>query len=255
MNLALEYIKYRWNCWKQSGNTNSSKVGIIQTCSNSEPSQADAKIIQKLLNRLKEDSRTIEVHDFGAGSKKLTQRRSIASILKTSSSKGKYGSLLYSLAKHTDSKHILELGTSIGIGSVYLKLGAPNARITSIEACPNTAKIASENFDDIGIEIELINETFVDYFKRTKNSQVTYDIVFVDGHHDGEALLNYMKDLESQLSNQAIVIVDDIRWSKSMKNAWMELSESQTFSVTIDLFRMGILAKEPTNKLPTFFFN
>ena len=41
--------------------------------------------------------------------------------------------------------------------------------------------------------------------------------------------------------NDTMIILDDIRWSSSMINAWKEITSSIDYHVSIDLFRMGII--------------
>ncbi len=63
----------------------------------------------------------------------------------------------------------------------------------------------------------------------------------MDGHHDGKATLDYMRKLESHSHNDTIFLLDDIRWSDDMFEAWNILLNSEKYNVSIDLFRMGIL--------------
>jgi hypothetical protein len=79
-----------------------------------------------------------------------------------------------------------------------------------------------------------------------ETSQTHYDLIFIDGHHDGTALLKYMEALDKNSNDQTIFIVDDIRWSKDMFSAWNQLVQNEKYQVSIDFFKMGILMKRPT---------
>jgi hypothetical protein len=50
-----------------------------------------------------------------------------------------------------------------------------------------------------------------------------------------------MEKLEAYSHNDTFFLLDDIRWSNSMFEAWNQLRQSDKFHVSIDLFRMGIL--------------
>ena len=163
-------------------------------------------------------------------------------IFQTSSSYGKNALLLYRISAYFKPKKILELGTSIGIGSLHLHMGAPEAKLTTIEGCPETYKIAKNNIGNL--PIERINKTFYDYIKSLEN--IEYDLIFIDGHHDGEALKYYIQLLERHTHNDTIIILDDIRWSASMNDAWNFLRNDEKYHLSMDFFRMGILSKRST---------
>ena len=241
MNIGFEYIKYRWNAKGRHGIHSPFVYDLLDKCLKIKLADADKKSLEALFSKLEQNKSSIEIADFGAGSKKLTHTRSIQSIFKTSSSKGKYGRLLYQLARFYSPKTILEFGTSLGVGTAYLQLGNPAAAITTIEVCENTRKKALENFKTLGLEEIVSQQMTFDAYLKTLPASASFDLIFVDGHHDGEALLNYMKQLRSFAHDETIFILDDIRWSTSMLHAWNEIVEDKNYHVTLDFFRFGIV--------------
>lgn len=241
MNLVFEYIKYRWIAKQRHGVHSPFIFDLTDKCFREKVDIRSLNTIKRLTDSLIKNNSSIEIQDFGAGSKKLSNKRKISTILKVSSSKGKYGRMLYQLSKHFEPKKTLEFGTSLGIGAIYLKKGYSKGEVTTVEACPNTHQLALQNFKEVDIEMNAINATFDDFLSTLTNQ--LYELVFVDGHHDGKALLRYMEALEKHTSNDTIFVIDDIRWSESMFTAWNELKDNQNYHVSIDLFRMGILSK------------
>ena len=45
--------------------------------------------------------------------------------------------------------HSLELGTSLGLGSIAISLGNPDGHLLTVEGCPNTFQIAHKSFQKI----------------------------------------------------------------------------------------------------------
>lgn len=251
MNLVFEYIKYRWKAKGRHGTHSPFIYEMVDQCFRIAIKEADKNQIQSLVNALSRDKRIIEVSDFGAGSKSLKNKRSIRSIYKVSSSKGKFATFFYRLSAFYQPKQILELGTSLGIGTIHFSKGNPQTEVITVEACPQTAKIAVENFEKTGSKnIQLVNDTFSNYLPQINGKK--FDIIFVDGHHDGEATINYLNLLQHSIHDDTFIILDDIRWSDSMFRSWELLKESETYNVSIDLFRMGILIKRPNQRKEHF---
>lgn len=251
MNLAFEYIKYRCKAKGRHGTHSPFIYKMVDECFKITVKQEDKKQIQSLISQLSNDKRSIRFSDFGAGSKRLKTERKISSVLKNSSSKGKYAQLFYQLSAFYQPQHILEFGTSLGIGTIHFAKGNPNAKITTVEACPETAKIATENFEKTGIKnVRLVNKTFEEFLK--EEGIPVYDVIFIDGHHDGIALLRYVDLLDKYIHDDTFIILDDIRWSDSMFSSWQKLKSDKRFNVSVDLFRMGILLKRAGQKKEHF---
>ena len=248
MNIAFEYIKYRLNARYLHGVHSPFVYNFMKEGMNQGIDPKHQKDIDQCVSMAKSNAVEIKVQDYGAKSKKLNKKRSVKQIFKTSSSYGKNAMLLYRISHYFKPKSILELGTSIGIGSLHLHLGHPSAQITSIEGCPETFKLAQKSLH--GKPIELINRTFYDYIKDLKTE--SFDLVFIDGHHDGEALKYYLDLLDKYIHNDTVLVLDDIRWSNSMLSAWNTLKGNKKYRISMDFFRMGILIKRPQQEKEDF---
>ena len=66
------------------------------------------------------------------------------------------------------------------------------------------------------------------------------DFAFIDGHHNGQATVNYFKQIYPFLSESAILLFDDINWSKDMQWAWRVFENDERIKFTIDLWSMGV---------------
>ena len=241
MNIFVEYIKYRWNARTLHGIHSPFIFDFMEKASKLRPNVRDEMAIKNFVFKQRRNRKKLEIKDYGAKSKKLDQYRSIDQIFKTSSSFGKNGILLFRICMHFKPQNILELGTSIGMGSLYMHLGNPKSRLISIEGCPETHSIAKENLKTY--PIELINNTFKNAIQTF--SEEKFDLVFIDGHHNGKALLEYMDALMEYTHDNTIFVLDDIRWSHSMLDSWNKLSGAQTYHLSLDFFRMGVLVRRP----------
>ena len=239
MNIVFEYIKYKWNAKGRHGIHSPFIYDLVDKVFKISFSPSNLTILKETFKSLEKDKKTITIKDFGAGSHILGNKRSIQQIFRISSSKGHYGKILFQLSNFYQPKHILEFGTSLGIGTLHFHLGNPDSQITTIEACPETLNFTQDFLKDKVSNVNFIESTFNDFLNQISTEK--YDLIFVDGHHDGKATIDYMQKLENHSHNDTIFILDDIRWSDDMFDAWNILRSSEKFNVSIDLFRMGIL--------------
>lgn len=199
--------------------------------------------IAELRYDLLESKDKIKVKDFGSGSKKMkSNERKIKDIAKYSAVSEKYGELLFRIVEYYKPKTILELGTSLGLGSLYLALPDSKAKVYTIEGCPETAKKASENFRELGVKNikQIIGNTDEELPVFLKDAN-TLDFVYFDGNHRKQATLDYFCQCLKKIGNDTIFYFDDIRWSKEMEEAWEKIKANEQVRLAVDLFFAGIV--------------
>lgn len=203
--------------------------------------------IRRLFKKLKNDNRKIVVEDFGAGSrKKYGAERKISDIARSSAVNSKYGKLLTKLVERYELNHIAELGTSLGIGAMYLSHPACVKKLVTIEGAPEIAKLAKENFHNHGLKnIELIAGRFDDQLENVIRMVPEPDLIYIDGNHQYQPTMNYFNFFVDKMHDNSFMVFDDIYWSYEMEKAWREICASPKINVSIDLFRMGIVCKRP----------
>jgi predicted O-methyltransferase YrrM len=185
----------------------------------------------------------ITIEDHGAGSRvNKAANRKIKDIAKNTLKAPKYGQLLFRLVNHFKPETILELGTSLGISTLYLAAPSTKTRVVTVEGCPSTAKVAQINFDKIAFKnIELVNDTF-DHFLPNRLKTITeLDFVFFDGNHQKEATINYFNWCIEKANSETVFVFDDIHWSSGMTEAWEVIKAHPKVTSTIDLFFVGIV--------------
>ena len=65
--------------------------------------------------------------------------------------------------------------------------------------------------------------------------------IFLDGNHRKAPTLRYFTECLSCITDQSILVFDDIHWSKEMLEAWEEIKEHKAITLSIDLFFFGIV--------------
>lgn len=244
MNRAVEYLKYVLHARNEHGLHSPFLFELYNEVFKSSKRFYCFDELEEKRAALKKDHRIIKVSDFGAGSNYGGgNERTISKIAKQSLKSKKYAQLLFRLAHHLKPNRILELGTSLGLSTCYLALSNSNTEVVSIEACPNIYREANGIIKQFELKnIKTINATFQEVLPDLKGE---FDLVFIDGHHNGVACLAYLDELKKNLNNEAFVVVDDIRWSQDMFDAWLKMNEDPFFQVCLDIFELGILIRRP----------
>jgi len=193
--------------------------------------------IEFLRTQLLASSKMIEVTDLGAG---VSGKRKISDIAQRSAKPAKYGQLLFRMVNHFQPKNILELGTSLGISSLYLAGPSSEAKLVTVEGCPQIARAAGEHFKKFGAtNIEVINGNFDEVLPGLNDKK--FDFIFFDGNHRKEPTIKYFEMCLAMAGDNAVFVFDDIHWSAEMEQAWEYIKAHKGVSVTIDLFFLGFV--------------
>jgi predicted O-methyltransferase YrrM len=203
--------------------------------------------VENIRAGLLNDNRIINVTDLGAGSHVNNDRKKrVGDIAKNALKPPKLAQLLYRLAADLKPDTIIELGTCLGTTTIYLQKAAPNAKVYTLEGCPETAGIAKESFKKTGLNnIELITGNFDDTLRGVINKLDKLDFVFVDGNHQKEATLKYFEWCLPKVHENTLLIFDDIYWSDGMKEAWAQIKAHPQVTATVDLFWIGLVFFKP----------
>ncbi|MEG9329200.1 class I SAM-dependent methyltransferase [Salinimicrobium catena] len=269
------YFRFLLRSTNQHGVHSPFVFGLVTKCFYDHKKYPAYQKIQKHRKSLLQDKRNIRVTDFGAGSRVFSSdERKVSEIAKNAGITSKRARLLNRLVNYLNVKNALELGTSVGLGTTAMAAGN-KVQVTTIEGCPETAKVAAEKFRELGLDnIQLKVGKFEDVIEdrgqwtedREKNSKFLipnsksvsispkqpttdnsqpitahYDLIYIDGNHQKEATLSYFEKLLSAVHNDSVMIFDDIHWSAEMEEAWEIIKEHPSVKVTIDTFFWGLV--------------
>lgn len=201
------------------------------------------KEIELLRNEFLSDNREILITDLGAGSRvNKAPKRRISDIARNSLKSPKYAQVLYRLVSYVKPEIFIELGTSLGITSLYLAEANPQGLLYTIEGCPETASVARELFKKTGKQ-NIIQETgnFDTLLPEVLRKTGKVDWLYIDGNHRKQATLEYFETSLPFAHEKSVFVFDDIYWSEGMTEAWNEIKARPEVTVTVDLFRIGLV--------------
>lgn len=199
--------------------------------------------IERLRKQLIKNRSIVEITDFGAGSRIYkTNRREIRQIAKSAEKKPKFGELLFRLVEHFKPATIFDLGTSLGITTIYISKAYSDSKITTFEGCSVIADIATQNFKELNCKnIKLITGNIDDTLQIELSKIKQLDFVFFDANHRFEPTIKYFEFCLEKATEESIFVFDDIHWSNEMHEAWQFIRNHPRVMISIDLFYLGLV--------------
>jgi predicted O-methyltransferase YrrM len=190
--------------------------------------------------KLLKDEEILEIEDLGAGSKKLKKNkfRKTANITKYSTTGRKFSQIYQFFCSLTPAKHVLELGTCVGINTKYLEK-VTEGELFTMEGAGALWRKAREN--QPGKNTHFLLGNIKDLLPKHISQKDEVDFVLIDATHNYQGTVSYFNTLLPYLHQGSIVIIADIHWSGEMERAWSEIKKSQAISISIDLYECGIL--------------
>lgn len=190
--------------------------------------------------------------DPGAGSRAgQGSQRQVKDMVKNSAVDQETGRRLFRMVNYHHPKTILELGTNLGLSSMYMQAACRSARLITIEGHPEVARFAAESFRRAKRPApEIRTGLFSEELPIVLSEADQLDFVFIDGDHRYEPTLQYVKLLMPRLHERSVLVIGDIHWSSGMEAAWAELRQHPRVTISVDLFHMGVLffRSEPQEK-------
>lgn len=214
-----------------------------------QPSLSDLKDLRHQFQR---DGSSLAHEDHGAGPRGwqgarrsappgATRHRTVSAVAKSAITPEKEAEAIVRMLR-TLSPHgrLLELGTSLGIMSAHLLRSGWN--VETWEGCPNTLTKAQEGWEALGVSHQIVSrQGRFDRLLASCRADAMWDVVYLDGHHEGQATLDLLDALEPRV--RVGVIVDDIAWTLDMHKAWEMAKNKPGWRVAISWAGRGILLK------------
>ena len=252
MNFSLiaKYINYRFSSFTEHDLHSPFLYNFyIELIRNKYPFQ-DFEELNSIRKKLILNQQEIEMVDFGAGSKTLkSNKRKVSDIAKKGIAQKKQAEFLYRLLNKFNPKTVVELGTSLGLTTLYFADALPKANIYTIEGCPDLVKFSKNLFKEhSATNIVSINGNFNSELPNLLNKLPQLDFLYVDGNHTYDATMRYFSMVLEKKHAGTILVFDDIYWSADMEKAWKEIYNHPQVTLSLDLFQFGIVFFRTENK-------
>ncbi|MDW3210526.1 MAG: class I SAM-dependent methyltransferase [Reichenbachiella sp.] len=196
--------------------------------------------VEALRRRLHHDERKIELNAFGSGSSMSSPRsKRIKNIARLGITSKSQSEILVNLLEYQGSKVVLELGTSLGVNTIYLSRAKGVEHVVTVDGNTDLCEIARSHFSELKLRnIEQVNSD-IDTFLQELDG--TFDFIYIDANHTYEATRCFFSKSLHHLSDSGIIILDDINWSPEMSKAWTEIQDEYPDHLYIENDKIGIV--------------
>ncbi len=242
MNGWLEYIKYKYRSSNLHGVHSPFIYDLLEKVIQDKNIYAEYAVIENVKSELTKNQTPLSFFDHGAH--KGLKQTTVSKIAANSGVSKKYGRLLFRLTRWFQPKYILELGTSLGIGTMYISMGCGvGSEVYTLEGGESIAEVANQNFkkvklyQDIHIKVGPIEETLDEVLREIPQ----IDFAYFDANHRLVPTLQYFETCLAKAHENTVFIFDDINWSKEMRDAWQIIKLHPKAMVTVDLYRFGMV--------------
>lgn len=200
--------------------------------------------VEALRQKLLKNETVLNYEDPGAGSVRKGDR-TIKRIAAFAASPSAYAALYSRLANWINAKYVVELGTSLGLTTLYL-IGKERS-VYTFEGVPQLADMAQLHFEQLGASgIHIIRGNIDKTLRPALENIPQVDFALIDANHRHKPTIYYAELLIKKSHSNSVIVIDDIHLNKEMEKAWNELRHHPLVYCSVDLFRCGLLFFNPS---------
>jgi predicted O-methyltransferase YrrM len=157
------------------------------------------------------------------------------------------GVILFHLMREFAPGSMLELGTGLGISAAYLGEAAKlngHGTVTTLEGSPPAVEKARETLAELGLTNTTVEQgRFQEILPEVLEQNDSFDFVFIDGHHEKAAAKKYWRMIQPHMSDNGVMVLDDIDSYSGLAEAWNEICAEEGFHGVAEAGSFGIGVK------------
>lgn len=173
---------------------------------------------------------------------KQPAKLAIGEIVRREAVGKKQGALLFRLANYFKPKHILQVGGSVGLSTLYLTAYSPDVACVVLENMPSLAAVAREVWKKgARVPIDLRVGPYNTLLSAALQQMERLDFVFfnrLEASDDREALVDACIE---KACSETVIVMSGIQANPTMRAFWRSVCARPEVTVTLDLYTMGIV--------------
>lgn len=170
------------------------------------------------------------------------RRRTVGEIVEREAIKPKHGALLFRLANYFKPQSILQLGSSMGLSTLYLTSYASGLKCIALENIPEFAPIARIAYEKGARNpVDLRTGSNKELLPQALEELKQVDFVFFNTLYEQPDNVWLFNECTKYVHDGSLFVFEGIKASRKMREFWKEICACPEVTVTIDLYSMGIV--------------
>lgn len=172
--------------------------------------------------------------------------RMVGQVVEREAIKPKHGALLFRLANYFKSKHILQLGTSVGISTLYLTSYASGLTCIALESVPEFASVARMAFEKAACRsVDLRVGAYQKLLPEVLADMPSLDLVHFAASIDPQEKAGLFAACLQRVNDDTLFVFEGIRANRRARAFWHSVCQHDDVTVSVDLYSTGLLFFNP----------
>lgn len=174
--------------------------------------------------------------------KGLFRQCTVGGIVRREGIRPAHGALLFRLANYFKPQHILQVGASVGLSTLYLTSYAKGLKCIVLENVPAFADIARQVFDKAGCtSVELRVGAYKALLPAALEEMKRPDFIFFNALEDETDAAELFNQCLAHVHNDTVCVCAGIQTTPRMRAFWKTVCGLPEVTVTLDLYSVGII--------------
>lgn len=203
------------------------------------------------------DYKRIELlHDALLNDSSLLQDRDTQKTINKFHTSERHGRFLFRLVNFFHPETLLEIGTGLGVDTLYMASPHADCRCITLEEDPCLQNLSAKLFTShVTSNIESLKGGWEEMLEQVLRNTEKLDFVCLNATSQ-QPIRELYKMCRTKMHDQSIFIIRNIRTSIELYELWEELKKEENVVSAVDMYSMGILFYNPslTNKQYSLYY-
>lgn len=173
--------------------------------------------------------------------KEKSRQQTIGHFVQKKAISPKQGALLFKLTNYFKPVYILQIGTNMGLSTLYLTSYACGLHCIAMESTPEFAAVAAETLKEARNKVDLRVGNYPELLPKVLQDLKQLDFVFFNTSSDELCSSLLFNECVKYVHQNTVFVFYGIKNSRKMRQLWIGICSHPDVTVTIDLYSLGIV--------------